>query len=91
METIGDAYIAVSGLQRLSKGGRRDHASSIAEMALAMVEAIPAINRRNLELIGQEINIRIGKATKEISSGFFFLVDEEAQSFLLYFPFIFKR
>mmetsp|Transcript_20475 Transcript_20475/g.52589 ORF Transcript_20475/g.52589 Transcript_20475/m.52589 type:complete len:539 (-) Transcript_20475:262-1878(-) len=60
VETIGDAYIAVSGLQRISKGQKRDYACSIADMAIAMIEAIPAINERNMKLIGQEIQIRVG-------------------------------
>jgi guanylate cyclase len=61
IKTIGDAYMACAGVPV----GRRDHAEAIAEMALAMRDAVEAHNRES----GSELQIRIGINTGPVVAG----------------------
>jgi class 3 adenylate cyclase len=59
IKTIGDAYMAVAGLH-----GDKDHAQTIAEMALGMVRGIAKFNR-----FDEPINVRIGIHTGPAVAG----------------------
>ncbi|MEM9538487.1 MAG: adenylate/guanylate cyclase domain-containing protein [Cyanobacteria bacterium P01_E01_bin.42] len=61
IKTIGDAYMVVGGLPEV----REDHAEIVAEMALAMQEAIAKINREKQ----QDIAIRVGICTGSVVAG----------------------
>lgn len=61
IKTIGDAYMVVGGLPKQ----RQDHAESIAEMAIAMQQAIQQLNRPD----GQPFAIRIGISTGPVVAG----------------------
>ena len=59
IKTIGDAYMAVAGLR-----GDKDHAHTIAEMALGMVRSVAKFNR-----FDEPINVRIGIHTGPAVAG----------------------
>jgi len=59
IKTIGDAYMAVAGLR-----GDKDHAKTIAEMALGMVGGVAKFNR-----FDEPINVRIGIHTGPAVAG----------------------
>ncbi len=59
IKTIGDAYMAVAGLR-----GDKDHARTIAEMALGMVRGVAQFNR-----FDEPINVRIGIHTGPAVAG----------------------
>ncbi|MCS6814774.1 MAG: adenylate/guanylate cyclase domain-containing protein [Cyanobacteria bacterium] len=61
IKTIGDAYMAVAGLPT----PRSDHAEAIAEMALAMQQAILEFNQEQ----GQSLQIRIGISSGPVVAG----------------------
>ncbi len=61
IKTIGDAYMVVAGLPT----PRDDHAVALAEMALAMQEAVANFNRKH----GYEVRIRIGMNTGPVVAG----------------------
>ncbi len=61
IKTIGDAYMVVGGLPK----PQADHAVAIAEMALAMHQAIAEINQQT----GESFNIRIGINTGPVVAG----------------------
>ncbi len=61
IKTIGDAYMVVAGLPTL----RDNHAVALAEMALAMQEAVEKFNREQ----GYEICLRIGMNTGPVVAG----------------------
>ncbi|MGP1387382.1 MAG: adenylate/guanylate cyclase domain-containing protein [Thainema sp.] len=61
IKTIGDAYMVVGGLPKQ----RQDHAESIAEMAIAMQQAVQELNRPD----GQPFAIRIGISTGPVVAG----------------------
>lgn len=61
IKTIGDAYMVVGGLPT----PREDHADAIAQMALAMQQAIATFNDRNQ----QNLNIRIGIHSGPVVAG----------------------
>lgn len=61
IKTIGDAYMVVGGLPQQ----RHDHAESIAEMAIAMQQAVQELNRPD----GQPFAIRIGISTGPVVAG----------------------
>jgi class 3 adenylate cyclase len=61
IKTIGDAYMVVAGLPT----PRHDHAVALAEMALAMQEAVANFNRKH----GYEVRIRIGMNTGPVVAG----------------------
>ena len=61
IKTIGDAYMAVAGVPTR----RDDHAAAIAEMALAMREALAEHNRE----FGSALAIRIGINTGPVVAG----------------------
>ena len=61
IKTIGDCYMAASGLPDL----RDDHADAIAEMAIALLEAI----RKFSEQRGEELALRIGIHSGRVVAG----------------------
>jgi adenylate cyclase len=61
IKTIGDAYMAVAGVPTR----RDDHAAAMAEMALAMREALAEHNRE----FGSALNIRIGINSGPVVAG----------------------
>jgi adenylate cyclase len=61
IKTIGDAYMVVAGLPQ----HRIDHASAIAQMALAMQQALKELNRQN----GHHLEIRTGIHTGPVVAG----------------------
>ena len=61
IKTIGDCYMAVSGVP----DKRPDHASALADMALDMVEALKEFNRSR----GTSLQIRIGLNTGPVVAG----------------------
>lgn len=64
METIGDAYMCVSGLPR--KNGRR-HAGEIANMALDLLSAVTNFQIRHIP--EGELQLRIGLHTGGCAAG----------------------
>jgi class 3 adenylate cyclase len=60
IKTIGDAYMAAAGL-----AGQRDHAATMAAMALAMIDRVEAFGAR----LGEPIAIRIGVNTGPVVAG----------------------
>ena len=56
IKTIGDAYMVVGGLPE----PRPDHAHAVADMALAMIEAVGRINRDTLTPLQMRIGIHSG-------------------------------
>ncbi|MGI9356294.1 MAG: adenylate/guanylate cyclase domain-containing protein [Rhizobiaceae bacterium] len=61
IKTIGDAYMAVSGVPRPSD----DHAEQILKLAIGMLEVAAQISREHK----RKLNIRIGIATGPITAG----------------------
>lgn len=61
IKTIGDAYMVVAGLPQ----HRTDHASAIAQMALAMQQALKDLNAQN----GYNLEIRVGIHTGSVVAG----------------------
>ncbi|QDU61150.1 Adenylate cyclase [Planctomycetes bacterium Pan216] len=61
IKTIGDAYMACSGLPT----PREDHAEAAAHFALSMLEEVKRIN----ELVGSKLNIRIGMNSGPVVAG----------------------
>lgn len=61
IKTIGDAYMVVGGLPKQ----RADHAESVAEMAIAMQQAVQQLTRPD----GQPVQIRIGISTGPVVAG----------------------
>lgn len=61
IKTIGDAYMAVSGLPE----ARPDHARAAMEFALAMQEVLGALNRS----LNSELSIRIGMNSGPVTAG----------------------
>ena len=61
IKTIGDAYMVVGGLPTF----RPDHASAVAQMALAMQAAMVSINTQ----IGETFTLRIGINTGPVVAG----------------------
>lgn len=61
IKTIGDAYMVVAGLPQ----HRTDHASAIAQMALAMQQALAELNTQT----GYPLEIRIGIHTGPVVAG----------------------
>lgn len=64
METIGDAYMVVSGLP--VRNGRL-HAREVAHMSLSLLEAVRNFKIRHRP--GQQLMLRIGIHTGEILGG----------------------
>jgi adenylate cyclase len=63
IKTIGDAYMAIGGLVRVTGG--RDHAENAAELAFAMREAVD----RMIAELGYPIQIRIGLHVGPVVAG----------------------
>jgi class 3 adenylate cyclase len=61
IKTIGDCYMIVGGLPE----PRSDHAEAVADMALAMLEAVHAMR----EQVGESIDVRIGLHTGPVVAG----------------------
>ena len=61
IKTIGDCYMIVGGLPEL----RADHADAVAEMALAMIDAVHAAGTH----IGEPIDVRIGMHSGPVVAG----------------------
>jgi class 3 adenylate cyclase len=61
IKTIGDSYMAACGLF----GAREDHAQAVADLALAMIDALEALNAE----LPMHIEIRIGINSGEVVAG----------------------
>ena len=61
IKTIGDAYMVAGGLPDRSE----DHAEAIAEMALAMREALEKLK----PMLGEAVSIRVGIHTGPVVAG----------------------
>jgi adenylate cyclase len=61
IKTIGDGYMVAGGLPET----RTDHAVAVAEMALAMLDAVEAAR----DAVGQPLQLRIGLHTGELVAG----------------------
>lgn len=61
IKTIGDAYMAVSGIPDI----KEDHADRMMQMAISMLEITKSISQS----CGQEFSLRIGIATGPITAG----------------------
>lgn len=61
IKTIGDAYMAVSGIPDI----KEDHADRMMQMAISMLEIVKKVSQSS----GQEFDLRIGIATGPITAG----------------------
>lgn len=61
IKTIGDCYLVVGGLP----GGAETHVEAVADMALAMMDEISALNRER----GLDLSLRIGLNTGPVVAG----------------------
>jgi len=61
IKTTGDGYMVAGGLP----GARADHAIAVAEMALAMLDAVETVGR----IVGERLQLRIGLNTGALIAG----------------------